>query len=754
MLEFLHKKTQFRQILATYFAVLTIPCVIALIVFIHSANTIHNDLERSRRMDFDRRAETLALCLNRLETFSYGFSKHPSVVPLLDASREEINMIDLLFKDYPSIYAFAPFQDKAVLDVRAFFNRSGIVYQTDGFFDTQKWLYDYTIHGHPYSEWIKWIEEYDESGIHCRAETFMFTNGVSRDALVFIYAMPIGSSAIKRNTLFISLSRDYLISLLVGNQDTSLVVYDPAGHLLLTEGIPHSAAENGYCVYTLESAYNGWKFEWSYPESSILSELSPTLTVIGILAVFLLIVTPLIAVIFAWQQNRPVRELASILNTEVQSDSARSTNISELPEADVPGALEVEENYDGIKRSVEALLERKRSLEDRVSENHNMVYSATLDRILNNKLPADSSTEALLRSMGFPVDTTCVYVAVVKLYDLVSSKRRESLENLQIQHSVLLDSLQNVPNTIVHSHYNNALLLLIFQRTNADLHKLLDNLTADLARRGHNNIRIGVGGVAEKLFDIHISYAQARQAMYLMTGQKTVVYYNELSSKSFGSLYFPPFEEEKLLRLIHAERGEEAVSLLKQIWKQNEQNHLKPSMMNILADSLRLTLIKALTDGSRRNTDCEDLLENLMHPYGMDFSDYSLTWLVENTRKVSACFAQEQKGRAYYLIQDVTKYLESLYTDPAISLSSVAERFNVSETYLSHQFKEQTGENFGSCLERIRQGQAHVLLTQTALSIEEIAQKIGYSNANTFRKAFKRFHGVNPAEYRQWASDK
>ena len=33
----------------------------------------------------------------------------------------------------------------------------------------------------------------------------------------------------------------------------------------------------------------------------------------------------------------------------------------------------------------------------------------------------------------------------------------------------------------------------------------------------------------------------------------------------------------------------------------------------------------------------EDLLE-IVHPYGMDFP-IQLTWLVENTRKVSACFA-------------------------------------------------------------------------------------------------------------------
>lgn len=174
-----------------------------------------------------------------------------------------------------------------------------------------------------------------------------------------------------------------------------------------------------------------------------------------------------------------------------------------------------------------------------------------------------------------------------------------------------------------------------------------------------------------------------------------------------------------------------------------------PMIENVLRDSLRITLIKALIDGSRCDEKQRDqaLEELFLHPQNM--SGEMADWLITQTHKVCRCFSKGQHSRMDDVIGDVLEYLEGLYANPNISLSSTAEHFRISEAYLSHQFKEQTGENFGSCLERIRQNHAHTLLTQTNLSIEDIATKVGYSSADTFRKAFKRYHGINPAKYRE-----
>jgi AraC-like DNA-binding protein len=40
------------------------------------------------------------------------------------------------------------------------------------------------------------------------------------------------------------------------------------------------------------------------------------------------------------------------------------------------------------------------------------------------------------------------------------------------------------------------------------------------------------------------------------------------------------------------------------------------------------------------------------------------------------------------------------------------------------------------------------LLNNPALTLEEIAASLGYSDASNFRRAFKRWTGVNPSQFR------
>lgn len=100
------------------------------------------------------------------------------------------------------------------------------------------------------------------------------------------------------------------------------------------------------------------------------------------------------------------------------------------------------------------------------------------------------------------------------------------------------------------------------------------------------------------------------------------------------------------------------------------------------------------------------------------------------------------------LVKNITGFLEDEYKDQQLTLTLLAEKFDLSEAYLSHLFKEHTGENFSSCLERIRMNNAHRLLENSDMSIENIAKSIGYNSDDTFRRAFKRYHGISPAAYR------
>ena len=100
------------------------------------------------------------------------------------------------------------------------------------------------------------------------------------------------------------------------------------------------------------------------------------------------------------------------------------------------------------------------------------------------------------------------------------------------------------------------------------------------------------------------------------------------------------------------------------------------------------------------------------------------------------------------VINKTVKYVKANFRDN-ISLDTVASNANMNSSYFSRYFKSKTGENFVDFLARIRIEKAKELLIETELSIEEIAELVGYGNKSYFTKIFKKVTKVNPGEFRR-----
>lgn len=99
-------------------------------------------------------------------------------------------------------------------------------------------------------------------------------------------------------------------------------------------------------------------------------------------------------------------------------------------------------------------------------------------------------------------------------------------------------------------------------------------------------------------------------------------------------------------------------------------------------------------------------------------------------------------------IQQATKYISDHYNQN-ITLRDVAESVYMSETYFSKKFKKVTGLNFSEYLTSIRLQQADKLLSETSLSIADVAERCGFCDANYFGDVFRKAKGISPLKYRK-----
>jgi AraC-like DNA-binding protein/ligand-binding sensor protein len=98
-------------------------------------------------------------------------------------------------------------------------------------------------------------------------------------------------------------------------------------------------------------------------------------------------------------------------------------------------------------------------------------------------------------------------------------------------------------------------------------------------------------------------------------------------------------------------------------------------------------------------------------------------------------------------LRKAERYIWDHYTR-RISLQEIAEISGLSAPYFSTIFKEEMGENLSSYLNRLRVEKAGHLLTETDLSLSDIAGSCGFEDQSWFSKIFKSYTGISPGKYR------
>jgi DNA-binding response OmpR family regulator len=100
------------------------------------------------------------------------------------------------------------------------------------------------------------------------------------------------------------------------------------------------------------------------------------------------------------------------------------------------------------------------------------------------------------------------------------------------------------------------------------------------------------------------------------------------------------------------------------------------------------------------------------------------------------------------LLQTAMRYIREHLAELQ-GVAGVAQQVGLSEKRLLALFREHLGQTVSGFIseERVRTGQR--LLTETLMSVQDIAFAVGFSNPGNFATAFRERHGLSPQLYRQ-----
>ena len=102
-------------------------------------------------------------------------------------------------------------------------------------------------------------------------------------------------------------------------------------------------------------------------------------------------------------------------------------------------------------------------------------------------------------------------------------------------------------------------------------------------------------------------------------------------------------------------------------------------------------------------------------------------------------------------LQTIEKGIRYLQTDEAqaLSIEEIAKMCFVTPAYFRRLFKEYAGMSPAEYRAKRKTERAKTLLLHTDLSIAEISSQIGYDNPSYFCRAFKKETGASPTEYQK-----
>ena len=98
------------------------------------------------------------------------------------------------------------------------------------------------------------------------------------------------------------------------------------------------------------------------------------------------------------------------------------------------------------------------------------------------------------------------------------------------------------------------------------------------------------------------------------------------------------------------------------------------------------------------------------------------------------------------LILNIIDYIKSNYTQD-ISLTDIAEQFNLTESYVSKLLTKKANIHFKPYINDLKISQAKKLLSEGGHNVSEVSNLVGYKNVNSFIRTFKKQEGITPGEF-------
>ena len=499
-----------------------------------------------------------------------------------------------------------------------------------------------------------------------------------------------------------------------------VIEYDTLKDMKFEHNIAHftqGSNREEMLITTVSSSYNSWNYYLIQPEEKAYYSITPYQRFFTTVTLAAIILGGILAVIFSSFGNQKILMLSNELN--IKESLASSLNL---------------------------LVEKQKPV----------VAESYMRRIMEGSITNNVEMQYIIDELGLERPDTKFHVLYTEVSpseesDICTKDLELCFENYDM---LVREALRRYyPDTgYVYKPSDRAFAILVATDKSIPLEQVL-NSDKDIFLAMHREllekygiwIRGGLGGRNGLISYTWKSYQQAKDAKSITTNEKYILSCNDFA-KSNDVYYFPESLSIQLSGFISTGNKDQVRELFKLIRKENtNMRSLSFTQQKWLLSDIRATVFKKRHTISEDGLDGEKLrlLDMIDKQFEGEMSLDSLKTIAFELCDI--CGTDTESNELIIKIQD---YIINNYHDSDLCLTKISDEFGISENYFSYLFKKEVSENFSTYLERLRMAKAKEIILETDTSLSTLYQYLGYNNAASFRRAFKKNYGVSPKEMR------
>ncbi|WP_310829124.1 AraC family transcriptional regulator [Paenibacillus pedocola] len=602
----------------------------------------------------------------------------------------------------------------------------------------------------------KYIDNQDQSLFWIKTD-----NGIR-----FVNTLPVFSS--KKQAIALSDISKYTLDNIIKTEESSQVyILNKSGELLYQSGpgaesltagqfqelsgTIASGEENGRVkldagnshplqLLYAKSSYNNWIYLTVLDQDEIAGTLKMTkygLYALGLLSILLIwIVAYLIALYF----TKPIQQIKRSLSIVPQADTAKN-------------------EIEYIMHSIDTILSEKESLESLIEAEMPQLETQLILNLFRGRVTPEG-LEKNLQRFGYAPNGNGKYAAMLIQLDSLGEQGTTNRDILllainKMVEEVIPKQMRMLP--IILNDDTQATILTFREQSEQELNKeLLDYATALLkAVRNYLKVPISIG-ISKSYTDLLMSKEaceMGKQALHqrLNLGKESIIFYEDISMVVSGPvlLHYPAELESQLfnaIRLGDKEQVAEALYpfLAQLIGKNKSTLNFEVMLVRLVNNLIQLEQhlgIQVLL--TQDNNKLYHRVLDIRNPEEIE------RLLVQEVIYPMTYTMKEKMSKQFRCLSDKITAIVAAEYDCELTLESIGERLHYNPNYLSSIFKKEYGTAFSEYLMNYRLEMAKKWLSETDMTIKEIAERLQYHNPQNFIRSFRKKEQVTPGTYRK-----